>query len=448
MNHDPHCEIDNQISGLSDDIGITDALALAHQLHRAGHLDDAEALYRRILDAAPDSASAWHFLGLLQFQRGQGGEAIAALERAISFDPSYADAHANLANILIAAHRIEEAEPHLRRALELAPDAAPPRIALAVIYNARREFDAAEALLREALITRPDDVAVENGLANVLLGQGRVEEALAHFWKAIALDPSLGESRQLIGVALGYLGRFEEAAQQYREWLEREPEHPVARHMLAACGGAEMPHRADDAYVRNTFDSFAATFDAKLAHLDYRAPELVAAAVESALNGRRVERLLDAGCGTGLLGPRLRSLADCLVGVDLSPGMLANARFREVYDELVEAELTAHLGAYPDQYEVVASADTLCYFGMLETLAEAAHRALLPCGWLVFTVELLEGEGDYKLNHHGRYSHTADYVRRVLVQTGFVAVDCQSDWLRTECGKRVDGLIVSAQRGH
>lgn len=430
----------------AETLSLPDALALAHRLHRAGHLDDAETLYRRILDTAPDSASAWHFLGLLQFQRGQGGEAIASLERAISFDLAYADAHANLANMLIAAHRIEEAEPHLRRALELAPDAAPPRIALAVIYNARQEFEAAEALLREALVTRPDDVAVENGLANVLLGQGRVAEALEHYWKAIALDPSLGESRQLIGVALGYLGRFEEAAQHYREWLEREPQHPIARHMLAACGGAETPERADDAYVRNTFDSFAETFDAKLAHLDYRAPELVAAAVETALDGRQVERILDAGCGTGLLGPRLRALTEQLVGVDLSPGMLANAQVRVVYDGLVEAELTAHLKSYPGQYDVIASADTLCYFGPLETVVAAAYRALLPRGWLVFTAELLEGEGDYKLNHHGRYSHAADYVRRVLEHADFAAVDCQNNWLRTECGKRVSGLIVSAQR--
>ena len=76
---------------------------------------------------------------------------------------------------------------------------------------------------------------------------------------------------------------MDKAAAVFRGWLAEEPGNPMALHYLAACeGGQAIPGRASDAYVESTFDSFAASFDEKLASLDYRAPGLVAEAVRAA----------------------------------------------------------------------------------------------------------------------------------------------------------------------
>ena len=61
---------------------------------------------------------------------------------------------------------------------------------------------------------------------------------------------------------------MDEAAQIYRDWLADSPENPTARHLHAACTGEAVPERADDAYVRETFNSFAETFDTKLKRLE------------------------------------------------------------------------------------------------------------------------------------------------------------------------------------
>jgi predicted TPR repeat methyltransferase len=90
--------------------------------------------------------------------------------------------------------------------------------------------------------------------------------------------------------------------------------------------GADVPVRAPDAYVQQVFDRFSRTFEAKLAKLEYRAPDLVVgslAATGVPPDGSR--QILDLGCGTGLCGPLLRPYAAHLVGVDLSTGMLAHA---------------------------------------------------------------------------------------------------------------------------
>src|SRR5262245_51532832 len=158
--------------------------------------------------------------------------------------------------------------------------------------------------------------------------------------------------------------------------------------MLSACSGQDVPARASDAYVETTFDSFAGSFDEKLERLDYRAPQLIAQALEKAC-GAAGKRLiaLDAGCGTGLCGPLIASYVSRLTGVDLSTGMLAKAQGRAVYDQLVKAELTAFLADQADAFDLIVSADTLVYFGPLEPVLTAALGALRSGGLLIFTVE-------------------------------------------------------------
>ena len=172
------------------------------------------------------------------------------------------------------------------------------------------------------------------------------------------------------------------------EWLEEEPGDPIARHMLAACTGRDVPERASSAFVEKTFDSFASSFESKLASLSYRAPSLIAAMLEdSGLEPSHCLDVLDAGCGTGLCGPIVAPFARWLVGVDLSEGMLAHANDKNVYHALMKAELTEFLRDNGEAFDLIVSADTLVYFGDLKGAIAAFAYALRPNGLFVFTLE-------------------------------------------------------------
>src|SRR5262249_54322677 len=150
-----------------------------------------------------------------------------------------------------------------------------------------------------------------------------------------------------------------------------------------------------------------------------------------------------------LLAEYLKPYARRLVGVDLSSKMLAKAA-RRPYDWLLVHELAAFLHAMPRSFDVVASSDTLVYFGDLHEVLAAAGRALREGGRLVFTLEDAVDEAaasaGYWIHPHGRYSHTEPYVRGALAQADFEAIEIDKTHLRREGSSYVDGLVVSARR--
>ena len=156
--------------------------------------------------------------------------------------------------------------------------------------------------------------------------------------------------------------------------------------------------------------------------------------------------MLDAGCGTGLCGPLIAPYARRLVGVDLSARMLARARDRDIYDELVKHELTAFMAASAGAFDVIVSADTLVYFGPLEGVVAAAANALRPGGLLIFTVEECIGcDAGYVLSVSGRYCHAREYLDRVLTEANLEPLIVPAE-LRLEAGDPVPGLVVRATR--
>jgi predicted TPR repeat methyltransferase len=432
------------------ELTIAQAIELALSMQKRGRLDAAEEIYARILAAAPQNVDALHYLGLCRHHRGDSEQGIALCERALALAPDNADARSNLGNMLAAGARLGEAEAAYRQALALRPDHVNAHANLGSVLRRRGDLAGAEAELRRAIALAPNHAEAFHNLANVLRDADRDDEALEAFGRALALRPYEGEAYRSAGALLYANGRVDEALAMYRRWLEVEPDSSSARHMIAACSGeAGAPARASDEFVRRTFGTFADGFDQILTRLDYRAPALVADAIRAVFDAPTATLdVLDAGVGTGWCGPSLRPYARRLVGVDLSPEMLRKAHERTaIYDELVEGELTAFIVARPRAFDLIVSADTLVYFGALDDVLRASAAGLRPGGHLVFTVELSADEppAGFRLNPHGRYSHSEDYLRRTLASAGFEVLRLDRATLRQEKKTPVEGFVITAR---
>lgn len=433
----------------SQPLSVDDAMALATRLHRDGQRATAFEIYRRVLAIVPKHTDALHFMGLLAHEQGAHADAIRLMAYSVELAPNHPPFRSNFGNVLLTAERFEEAEDQYRAALALEPDRPDALINYAVLCATQRRFEEGEQFLRRLVDLHPDFTAARQNLARLYLRQGRIEEATSQALEAIARDPDSTPTRELLGYAYCRLARFEEAAQVFRHWLAMEPDHPKARHLLAACSGEAVPPRASDAYVKSVFDDFADSFDGRLAKLDYRAPALTAAAIADCLGaGAGDLEVLDAGCGTGLCGPLLKPFAGRLIGVDLSSRMLDKARARGLYDDLCQAEIASYLQGQPERFDLIVSADTLVYFGLLDAVMTAGGRALRPGGLLCFTLEALDDAetGDYRLRYHGRYAHASTYVRARLEQAGLTVLRCDRETLRKEGGEPVPGWVVLARR--
>jgi predicted TPR repeat methyltransferase len=445
-----HRDPKEEIAEKPTELTVDQAIALAQGFQQRLALDEAEAIYRRILTRIPEHPDALHFLGVLQYQRGCPEEATQLISETLRVAPDYADAHNNLGNIYREQDRLDEAEACYRRVIELSPQNAGAHNNLGTVLRAKGRLPEAKAAYQKAIQLDPNFPGPFENMGNLLSQQGKVSEAVTHYSQAIILNPDHPGSKKMLGIALSCLGRIEEAVSVFREWVDKEPDHPVARHLLAACSGEDVPPRAADAYVRQVFDNFAERFEERLERLEYRAPELISRVVAGIYNQPAGDLdILDAGCGTGLCGPLLRPYARRLDGVDLSPKMLVRAQEAECYDALEEAELTAFIEDRKDAYDVIVSADTLCYFGDLSEVMAAAAAAVRPGGQFVFTVESCDHDNDspaagFCINPLGRYSHREGYVRRMISEAGMKVSSLTHEALRYEMGSPVAGLVVTA----
>src|SRR5581483_5226328 len=201
---------------------------------------------------------------------------------------------------------------------------------------------------------------------------------------------ALASIREAMGDRDGAIAAFRAARD-----ADREDYHGARLH-LARLGVGEATPAMTGVYVRRLFDQHAPEFDAALVgRLDYRGPELLLAALRPPQGRRfRLGSVLDLGCGTGLAGAAFRPFCDWLAGVDISAGMIEQARAKGLYDRLAVADLLEFLtGERGAQHHLVLAADVLVYCSDLAPIAKAAACVLAPGGRFAFTVETHDQPG-------------------------------------------------------
>lgn len=433
---------------MPEELSLEQALQLAIHLHQTNYFEAAEELYRKILEIAPENPTLLHFFGLLRHQRGFSEEGSELIEAALALEPDYIDAHNNLGNIYLQGGQAELAEACFRRVLELHPEFVTVYGNLGIALKDLGRYQEAIEFLLKAIDLEPRVAYHYQNLGNAYQSMRQYHAAADMYIKSLELAPFDSESYRKLYRTFYIMGEKEKCLDVFKQWLAHDPDNPMALHMHAACSGDEVPDRASDDYVRQTFDGFAASFDGVLKKLDYKAPFLVKDALQNVNPDPDNWSILDIGCGTGLSGALIKPLCKRLEGVDLSSKMLERANARGVYDALYESELTAFLSEIESKYDALTCVDTFCYFGDLATAMAASVNALKPKGWFIFTLEKLESEDssqDFYLNFHGRYSHSERYIRQILNQVGYRIHNIDIATLRKECAEDVLGFVVTAQ---
>lgn len=246
-------------------VPIQMAEAVVH--HAAGRVEQAEAIYRRILGAQPNQPDATSFLGSLLFQKGgqeqglqlmrraielnpnnptfhrnlganlrNGGdldEAIAASKKALALDAAYPEAHFDLGECYRMQDRLAEAETAYQQAVNLKPDYLYAYAHLALVQQLQRKFDIAEVNTQKTLELDPQQALVHMNLGVIMQSTDRNADAVRNFHHALQLDPQLTLAYHNLSVALRDQGYFSESEVTCLHALALDQNYPDAHFQYA-----------------------------------------------------------------------------------------------------------------------------------------------------------------------------------------------------------------------
>jgi predicted TPR repeat methyltransferase len=247
------------------------------------------------------------------------------------------------------------------------------------------------------------------------------------------------------------LGERDVAIAAFRRARDADPQDRHGASLRLMRLGAEALSDMPKAYVQTLFDQYAPRFDtALLEHLDYCGPAILFKAVlavrAAAKRPAFFRRAIDLGCGTGLAAAAFAKQVDRFIGIDLSPGMIEQARATGLYAELEVADMVAGLAGKPDESaDLIMAGDAMVYVSDLAPMLAQARRVLVSDGLVAFTLETHDGDGVI-LGAGLRYAHAAGHVRDVVQAAGLSLAHLEAASPRTEDNVPVAGLVVVATK--
>lgn len=210
-------------------LSLAQALQIAIQHHNAGRIQQAETIYRQILQVEPNHPDALHLLGVLALQMGQPEAAITLIGKALQNHPDNSHFLNNYGEACRLMRRYAEAAAALRHALAVRPDFPEAHNNLGNVYKEKGEFAAAQECYRNALALRQAYPEALNNLGTALLDGGDAAQASKCYRQALALRPDYPEAYCNLGNSLKAEGLHGEAAAAYRQALALRSTYVDAR---------------------------------------------------------------------------------------------------------------------------------------------------------------------------------------------------------------------------
>jgi Flp pilus assembly protein TadD len=211
-------------------IPINQILKQAVTAHNEGKFEEAEKLYRSILEVEPKHAATLNNLGIIWEHYGKFEEAEVSYRKAIEVNPYLAEAHSNLGNTLKELKKLDEAEVSCKKAIKLKPNLPDAYNTLGIVLTELKKLDEAEASCKKAIELKPDYAEAYNSLGVLLYNINSLDQAEARFRKAIELKPDYAEAYNSLGLTLIKIGKLEKAKTYYKKAIELKPDFVIAHY--------------------------------------------------------------------------------------------------------------------------------------------------------------------------------------------------------------------------
>ncbi len=453
-------------------------LHLANALKLESLFSEAEKVLKKIIADHPDYIQAYHNLGTTYFDLGKLEDAIYYYQLAISKAPKYQDAYYNLGLALLKNNNYVEAIKAFQDLLKLQPEHFAGRFHLACAllkddkieeslkefllidashpYHLETQINMATAFLKKgklveakqhylrALSLAPEDVQILFNLGVVSMQQGIVDSAIRYYQRCVEIDADYFPAYNNLGVAFLTKHQHDFALRYFREALRIQPSNKSLQHIIKVISENQKLLTSPPEYIQTLFDSYAEHYDYHLLQgLNYQVPQILFQAVSKYLTSDL--DILDLGCGTGLCGLYFKPNAKKLVGVDLSEKMLAFAKEKNCYDELICAEINTYLANTKDQFDIVIAGDALVYVGDLTDVFSNVSKILKKDGLFLFNAEI-SAKKEFVLLPTGRFAHQKAWITKLAKTNNLEVLHYQTIVSRLQNNEPLEGQVFVLRR--
>lgn len=347
-------------------------------------------------------------------------------------------------------------------------------------YIRNKEYIKAEELLMDLLSYNPFDHEVLYALSVVKFYQSHFEAAQLLIEKAIKEEKNISTYWYNLGLYCEAMGAYEYSESAYKKAIELNSQNALAAKALAI-----LYYKNDyfdqakiffssAAFINpndNLSNYFAKFLDGKNENIDherflkelfdnrayiyndnyvYATTYEVPGRILEILEGIEFDKsllevkVLDLGCGTGLIGEKIRQrYKDFFIkGIDISPKMLAMAKERGVYNKLKESSIENFYVANKKNYDCIIAADVFNYIGDLNTIFMGTAKHLKHAASFIFTIEKGCLDADFTITKStARYSHSKEYIEKLAEKYGF-NIDYAGDIkLKSDSNSSIEGYI-------
>ncbi len=200
-------------------------LKMALSLHQSGNLDQAEQIYKRILETDAQQWEALYYLGTLQLQRGDLDRSIENFLKVVQFQPEMPDVHNNLGVAYHAAGKWQEAGQSFEQAIRIHPHYERAYFNLGSLLESRGLLEEAAQCYKKSYELNKENLETYEKLADVLKLTGEQQQAESIYRELLEKTPANFNIAMKLAYVLVLQRQYVEAVQLYETILQSNPGH-------------------------------------------------------------------------------------------------------------------------------------------------------------------------------------------------------------------------------
>jgi protein O-GlcNAc transferase len=209
-------------------MNINKELQSAFKYYKEGDFQQAELIYKKILQKTPKNFDALHSIGKIYCRLGNYDLAIKYISKSLHFNANIPEAYFYLGIAYRAKGQYNDAITCYQKSLKLNPNSFNTYNNLGLVFQAKGQLDDAITSFQKALQLNPSFVASYNNLGNAFQAKGQLDDAITSFQKALQLNPEYFGAYNNLGNIYRDKGQIDDAEVWFRKAIRINPAYSDA----------------------------------------------------------------------------------------------------------------------------------------------------------------------------------------------------------------------------